>query len=1255
MQEFPAALQMFAAVALRAARMDRFAHVPRFAACSLSACHLAARPSKPPVRQLPSMKNHNVVSKTFLSILLFLGFLSAGLPENLDAQVRYDFNTLASGSLGGQDSWMRPSGVHAVVVTGTGINPTRAVANSTNGDANARRLFVLPYAASQVNAAFEVDMQWQIGTVGYSRSLVTGGLLNSGTAWPAFQVGLYSAGNTRQFYLGASNSEGILTTYKSLVPASIPDGAWLRLRLAFDFTANGGQGAVTLFYRNLSDSSSDWTLAGPATSNVSLSLGSLGHVSARNPANWNFLSLRLNNLDSSAASAIAVDNLVASPEYVPTVFWAHYMPQVPSGFLGAHPHAGGSLDSWPFLTQRGNPVERYEEHMLLALDSGINGFQMLGGVPEDALTAARNIRNNTGRTFFLAPEWTGLNGKSVEEVLAIVGPHANNRKDDPHSFRLGGRQVQFFYGDMGSWGETNGGILDMRSRLAAAEQNVLLIPTLYNFDKIALDRPDLVGKAWPSPPSGGAPNWLRETGWEGATGFNMLMEPAVRQLLADRLEEEGNGFRWMPSVSAGYNSSNRPSQAIHVPYQGLGTIWNNLRFWVDRGYKQMTLLTWNDCMETMLIPTSRNVWGYNAIIRYLSHQAATGLSPFRDTKTVVSYPVECLYGDNYFFQILALPAAGEAVELRATVRLQPAEGGAPILLQGSGTASANNPEVFIEKRVSTSDWTNYCGLQPFVTIDVRTLPSGSWRRLHEEVPLGVTRLRYNIINCPAPYAVDLDRIDTGSQAELSFTNTGPIQKAAVNITAGQPVRRLMLMEGTRNLGAFRNTDVVNGTWPYRNLFLRCEASENLAVTLTAKNGWIHDIFNPHYDLGNTLQSVSGTSARFSAFPSGGFPTRVARVDMREDGRLALALEGRESEALDVVWRELLNGTVTRSVDYNGRPVTLTLALTTDATDAVIDYPLPASGSFARSIPAYPRQSGIKVLQCLAWLDSGKVSYSNPCALADISDTAVSLVQMIETRGVFDDFVSEVSSKSLNPFGAGDITTGLMSKTAIPYFYFGFNGSPGPRFFDHGTSQQLGRGWLERDGVSGINWQVGTNFQQISGVYGKAIRLLNGSRIRLRSKSSPAGPVTTSLSVHLSGSSGTGGNSPANRLIADNFILEINAAGKGVVTFAKAEISATLPPFSGLQPGWNHLIFCYDLKSLSVYLNGTRVAYMADVKPVYQRTHQTPCLGFESKAAVTLGFDGGLDEVEIIGTGLSAIDALTLSPGRTWKVWPLEPQ
>ena len=72
-----------------------------------------------------------------------------------------------------------------------------------------------------------------------------------------------------------------------------PNTDWYRLRLLVDFTGNGGDGAASMAYMNLTAGDTDFSTVNAANlQNVDLSLQSLSPAD-RDPANWSRMTLRL--------------------------------------------------------------------------------------------------------------------------------------------------------------------------------------------------------------------------------------------------------------------------------------------------------------------------------------------------------------------------------------------------------------------------------------------------------------------------------------------------------------------------------------------------------------------------------------------------------------------------------------------------------------------------------------------------------------------------------------------------------------------------------------------------------------------------------------------------------------------------------------------------------------------------------------------------------------------------------------------------
>lgn len=946
----------------------------------------------------------------------------------------------------------------------------------------------------------------------------------------------------------------------------------------------------------------------------------------------------------------------------PVVFWAHYMPQIPNGHLHAHPHTGGNHDAWPLNEQAKSDVEEYKQHMRQALASGINGFQMLAFTNEAMFQAAREIYKETGQMFYIAPEWSGLPKEQGgmldgrDDALKTIIRFANQHRDNPHVFRKNGKQLHFFYGSPGKWSDTAEGIELFRKDLAEAGVEVMLIPTLYWFDRRALGYHELMQKPWPvgETPAAKDSKWLKNLGWEGATSFDYGISSKVGEPLDKQLREVRPDFLWIPSVTAGYDSSNRPVQAIHSSFLGLHNLYDALKFWIGKGYSQITYITWNDCLESMLIPSSRNIWGYNTIVRYFRGIAEKGQSPFEEPEVVISYPVECLYGDKFFFQALAFPAAGSSLMVKAKLELVPLGGGKPVLLSAEGQSTAEQPEVFMEKTWQTGGEATPDAFQPFITVEVRSHSFQPWKKLCDRMPLAVSRMRFNLVEFPVPYAINIRQIESQTTLALNLDNASPLSRVTVDVSGKEPLRRLVLTEGSLSLGCFRPArDPQRTPNTLQDVYVRLEASENIPLRLGVDKGQILDFYSPNPSATTSLQKVLRNSADFSAFPPGSFRSRVARMDLEADSLVKLGIPQLGNDpVLQAGLPELQGSGVTKTVNLPSGPVRIGMTLTSDATEPNIDFPLPASGHFQRVLPLNTEQHGLRVLQAVAWLQNDKVAFSNAVLSSSQTDSETAAIQWVETNGTFDSFIQNYSAVTLNPFTPDQVKIGALSKDRIPYFQLSFEEAAGARLNDRGTSQQPGRAWIERGpGKLGhmatyASEKAITN-SRIEGVRGQGLMLTEDTRVRFRSKSAMVGATTVSVWVKVS--EGTEANPVLKKLFAGPFALTIGHDSMALAAFGRAGLSLKTASFSAdLQPGWNHLVFSYDLQSITVSINGKPVVTQSSVPPVYQRSHQVPFVGFAEPAKTGLGFSGALDELEIIGTGLGPSDINQLFNGSPWK-------
>lgn len=951
-------------------------------------------------------------------------------------------------------------------------------------------------------------------------------------------------------------------------------------------------------------------------------------------------------------NVVVPESIPATQKAEPVLIWAHYMPQITNAAI--HFSFDGNNDAWPFNSQNASLVEEYKEHIRLAMGSGIGGFQMLCTVPPEMYEAARQIQDETGRVFYIAPEWCDTLKNDPVVAADAVAEFMKKHEGNPYLYLREGRPVFFTY-FAGKWEKSAEGVAAFRARLAERGVNPLMIPTIT--DKMLLDRTDLGWRAWPEGELKLGPvEWL-QLGWEGATTFDMETDPRAAAAMHERIQTEAPGFVFMPGFSAGYDNSNRPSQATRVPSRGVRALIDNFSMWRELGYRQFTYITWNDCNETLLVPSSHNVWGYNTILSYLKGRLEKGRSPLAQPEVVVAYPGECLYGDVLDFQVVGLPAGSESLAVKARVEWSPIGGGEPIVIEGESAKAGREGEVFL-----SLDWESgkglgsIEGLQPRVTVWLKS-GEGEWRVAYDRVILPPTHLSYNLLRMPTGYAIALNRISQQGSLELQAT-AGSLTEVVATASGLGAIRRLHLNDGSRSVGAFRESSA-GGDKRLKNLFLRIETSTNVPLELRLSDGYVHDLFTR--DTTPTFGTVAidqENAARFPAFIDGkpwwrrgGW--RAARVDVAPGAEVTLSVLGAPEGKVSAKLEELTKRRVTKTFDHQGQPVTISLGLTHDGTEANADYPLPGDGVYKRQLPLFLEFEGTRILYAMALLESGKIAVSNAVKVSPSEEDAVA-VQWIETGGAFDDFVRNGYDKSYNPFTPEQVHTAALPRDQVPYFHLDFEEGAGPRLNDRSTEHQPGRAWLEyQRGAShaaGFDAEANGHYQWLAeGQKGGAIRLGAEEGIRFRSKSSPVGAETLSVWLQVSREASAGAGWRA--FMGSPFSVKLRENGEAGLVFRKAEFETSFRLPAAFQEGWNHLVFVYDLGSVRVYLNGVEVGGKAEIPPLYQRTHRTPKFTFEEPVEKGLRFTGAVDELEVIGTAISSEEVSRLTRGEAWRKQP----
>ena len=956
----------------------------------------------------------------------------------------------------------------------------------------------------------------------------------------------------------------------------------------------------------------------------------------------------MSKLIKALAGALTMVAIAAAAETSsPVVFWAHFMPQVGTNF-------GEDI----FITRTGGEPDGYERQILSALDSGINGFQMLTFVDPRMLEAAKRVKAKTGQLFYVNPQWCDQS-PDFDISVGQIADFAVKHKDDPHVFKLDGKQLHFFYNYPRWAGQDGSGFDKARELIKAKGVEVLFIPETYHPDQLLLDNPGI--KPDFKNPELGPLKWISETKWDGIDSWGLMDCPeslAKPMLERAKLRPNGRPFVFLPMIAWGYDSSGRPAQAIHVPNYGLKVLRDNLKLWVGLGCKQFDIVTWNDTCESLLVPWTRNPFGFNEVIRYYRQLAEDGRSPFSSPKTVVSYEPEVILGDELFFQFLHLPERGApSCDYICQVRLEGLDGKEVAALSARSTVQGEGADTLSEVRFDTMSLPAGTEiLSPVVTVLKANRITNERELVYKELRLPPLVLRHNRINDPLPYAIALDHVAPDLSLSLKLKDapgafhklpSGSLQSLVAEVNGAEGLRKLGLGEGQGTLGLFRQDD--DGT----KAFLKVKADAEFKYNLKLSSGTMLERFVWHWDPMRTVTAVNAPSFESSTFPNGevqagldgwwhvGIAGAAYRVAADPDAKITLSVVGKEGQTMETSLAELAKGAVTKTLETPKGKANVRLEIGLAACALNSDYPLPKHGDFARPFPVEPHADATRYLHLWALTASDKVAWSRPLALVREGDGKASMddpeepvrCHVVHSRGTFDDFVDAHSSGSRSYFAAADVQELEIPARRVPYILLDCDEGAGDLLNDSGMGNQLGRGWLE----GSYEWLA-------DGWRGSALRL-KGGHIQLRSKSSPFGEYTFSARVRVQAKppyAVVGGDGDSYQGITTQGRIDIlpdgrvraSRQGRG----GEGEVVSKDRVAGGDQ--WTSIIVTHDQRKLRIYLDG-RLSGEGDMSaPTLQRTHSAPTVGFSGVAAKLTpkgepvpGFTGDIDQIEIIGAAL----------------------
>jgi hypothetical protein len=219
----------------------------------------------------------------------------------------YTFEGLANGTLAGQDNWTDFSGgptnhsVTTVVPSHLG-SPTKVVTGSDQTiRENDGSYSFAPHSASNTMAMIQFDLR---PSTGDTDTFALGNIVVGQTSRLGPQFGIWGGLNS---FMIRGAVEGTITLAALTGTDSLSD--WYRLQLVVDFTANGGNGAGSLYVQNLTDGELSLRPA-PVLSNVNLQILNMANDS-EDPATWDTMYIR------SLTGGALFDNL--DPNFTPPV------------------------------------------------------------------------------------------------------------------------------------------------------------------------------------------------------------------------------------------------------------------------------------------------------------------------------------------------------------------------------------------------------------------------------------------------------------------------------------------------------------------------------------------------------------------------------------------------------------------------------------------------------------------------------------------------------------------------------------------------------------------------------------------------------------------------------------------------------------------------------------------------------------------------------------------------------------------------
>jgi hypothetical protein len=218
------------------------------------------------------------------------------------ANLSYNFSTLTTGTLVGQSTWYNTNGYtyQGTGVVRPGVVPGSATTTVVGSPTNSWASYIAPstfYSGTESAAVLQFDIHSSAGWAG-------GNVFLAGRSdFPNAQLANDWTGDARQTYMGPeigfynSLSDGkydFTMQVKDLngkwtqVTGAANDGPtlgdWISMKLVMNFTAPGGDGSGSLFYKDLTLGQTGWTAV---ASLQGVNLGLSHNASVSGPSAWN--------------------------------------------------------------------------------------------------------------------------------------------------------------------------------------------------------------------------------------------------------------------------------------------------------------------------------------------------------------------------------------------------------------------------------------------------------------------------------------------------------------------------------------------------------------------------------------------------------------------------------------------------------------------------------------------------------------------------------------------------------------------------------------------------------------------------------------------------------------------------------------------------------------------------------------------------------------------------------------------------------